>query len=298
MPDGTEIEYVIDGQNRRVGKKRNGQLEQGFLYQGQLNPVAELDGNNQITARFVYGDKANVPAYMIKDGINYRIISDHLGSVRLVVNAQSGEVQQRMNYNAWGNVTNDTNPGFQPFGYAGGIYDRDTGLTRFGARDYDPEIGRWTTKDPIGFTGGLNHYGHVGSDPLNYVDPAGLAQFGVRSLGSGTEGFAEGDDPLLTGNVQLAHQQLWFDDYPDDNIGYFSTGRPFGDPGEVRPDLGHTRDEYVFEPIHYDDTIMRLALYQLQQEWDGSEYNLLNNNCQHFADVLRERYWELYELMN
>ena len=34
-----------------------------------------------------------------------------------------------------GNITSDTNPGFQPFGFAGGLYDTDTGLTRFGARD-------------------------------------------------------------------------------------------------------------------------------------------------------------------
>ncbi|MEX1213522.1 hypothetical protein, partial [Saccharospirillum sp.] len=79
LPDGTELEYIIDGQNRRVGKLRNGTLEQGFLYQGQLNPVAKLDGNNNIVARFVYDDTVNVPSYMIKGGTNYCIVSDHLG---------------------------------------------------------------------------------------------------------------------------------------------------------------------------------------------------------------------------
>ncbi len=38
------IDYVIDGRNRRIGKKVDGILVQGFLYQDQLNPVAELDG--------------------------------------------------------------------------------------------------------------------------------------------------------------------------------------------------------------------------------------------------------------
>jgi RHS repeat-associated protein len=51
----------------------------------------------------------------------------------------------------FGNVTRDTNPGFQPFAFAGGPYDPDTKLVRFGVRDYDSETGRWTAKDPIRF---------------------------------------------------------------------------------------------------------------------------------------------------
>ena len=67
----------------------------------------------------------------------------------------------------------DTNPGFQPFGYAGGLYDTDTGLVRFGARDYDAQVGRWTAKDPIGLEGGLNTYLYANGDPLRYTDPTG-----------------------------------------------------------------------------------------------------------------------------
>ena len=69
----------------------------------------------------------------------------------------------------------DTNPGFQPFGYVGGIYDRDTGLVRFGARDYDPHTARWTTKDPIRFAGGqANLYVYVGNQPNMGIDPSGM----------------------------------------------------------------------------------------------------------------------------
>jgi RHS repeat-associated protein len=71
-------------------------------------------------------------------------------------------------------VLTDTNPGFQPFGFAGGLYDVDTGLVRFGARDYDPHTGRWTAKDPIRFGGGdTNLYGYVVGDPVNLTDPSG-----------------------------------------------------------------------------------------------------------------------------
>ena len=175
LPGDLVIDYVIDGQNRRIGKKVNGVLVQGFLYRDQLNPIAELDANNQVVARFVYADKSNVPSYMIKNGRSYRIISDHLGSPRLVIDSQTGEVAQRMDYDVWGKVTNDTHPGFQPFGFAGGIYDQHTLLVRFGARDYDVETGRWTAKDPIGFNGSdTNLYGYVMDDPINWVDNSGL----------------------------------------------------------------------------------------------------------------------------
>ena len=53
----------MDGQNRRIGKKVNGTLVQGFLYQNQLNPVAELDGSGAVVARFIYAANANVPEY-------------------------------------------------------------------------------------------------------------------------------------------------------------------------------------------------------------------------------------------
>ena len=65
-------------------------------------------------------------------------------------------------------------PGFQPFGFAGGLYDRGTGLVRFGAREYDPRLGRWTAKDPIGFEGGdTNLYAYVLGDPVNFFDSTG-----------------------------------------------------------------------------------------------------------------------------
>ncbi|HEB90299.1 MAG TPA: hypothetical protein ENI85_12075 [Deltaproteobacteria bacterium] len=52
-----------------------------------------------------------------------------------------------MDYDEFGNVMQDTNPGFQPFGFAGGIHDRDTGLVRFGARDYI-RLGKWQARVP------------------------------------------------------------------------------------------------------------------------------------------------------
>ncbi len=175
MPNGDIIEYIIDAQNRRVGKKVNGALVQRWLYGNQLNIVAELNGAGNLVSWFVYGTRPTVPDYMIISGVTYRFVSDHLGSVRLVVNTTNGGVAQRLEFDEFGSITNDTNAGFQPFGFAGGLYDQDTEFVRFGARDYDAETGRWTTKDPIRFAGGqANIYIYVGNDPINFTDPTGL----------------------------------------------------------------------------------------------------------------------------
>src|SRR5438105_8277468 len=170
LPGGVQIDYVVDGQNRRIGKKINGVLVQGFLYQNQLNPVAELDGTGNVLSLFVYGSKANVPDYIIKAGVTYRIVSDHLGSPRLVIDTTAGTIVERIDYDEFGNVTVDTNPGFQPFGFAGGLYDQHTGLTRFGARDYDAQVGRWIAKDIIPFNATANLYTYAENDPVNLLD--------------------------------------------------------------------------------------------------------------------------------
>jgi RHS repeat-associated protein len=173
---------VTDGAARRIGKKVNGTLVQGFLYQDQLNAVAELDSSGNVVSRFVYGSMPHVPDYIVRGGITYRIISDHLGSVRMVVDTGTGEVAQRIDYDAFGRITRDTHPGFQPFGYAGGLYDQHTGLTRFGARDYDSHTGRWTAKDPILFGGGqANLYLYADNDPINRHDADGLDASRVRT---------------------------------------------------------------------------------------------------------------------
>jgi len=174
LPDGTRIDYVIDAQNRRIGKKVNGTLMQGFLYDGS-RVMAELDGSGNVVSRFVYAGASNVLAYLIMGGVEYRILTDQVGSPRLVVNAATGAVVERLDYDAFGNVATDTNPGFQPFGFASGLYDRDTGLIRFGARDYDTQTGRWTAKDPTRFQARqASLYTYAANDPVNIADPTGL----------------------------------------------------------------------------------------------------------------------------
>jgi RHS repeat-associated protein len=191
LPDTTLLEYVIDGANRLIGKKIADTLVKDYLYKDSLNPVAELDGSNNVI-----------------------IIADHLGSPRIVVNVSTGEIAQKMDYDTLGNVIEDSNPGFQPFGFAGGLYDPDTDLVRFGARDYDPETGRWTAKDPVLFAGGsTNLYVYANDDPVNLVDPDGrqsdeAPEAGTSERNDFDNGFQESgvsearpDDPNIPSNI-------------------------------------------------------------------------------------------------
>jgi RHS repeat-associated protein len=93
-----------------------------------------------------------------------------------IVADSSGNVIKSLTYDSFSNIIDDTNPAFEvPFVFAGGLYDIDTGLVRFGYRDYDPDLGRWTAKDPIFFAGGdTDLYGYVANDPVNAVDIFGL----------------------------------------------------------------------------------------------------------------------------
>lgn len=80
-----------------------------------------------------------------------------------------------LTYDSFGNIIDDTNPAFSvPFGFAGGLYDADTDLVRFGYRDDNPDIGRWTAKDPIFFAdGNTDLFGYVLNNPVNGIDPNG-----------------------------------------------------------------------------------------------------------------------------
>lgn len=174
MPDGKVIEYINDPLGRRIAKKINGTLVEKYLWQGLTRLLAIYDANDSILMRFQYAD-SRLPVAMQSGGATYYLSYDQVGSLRLVTDA-SGNVIKAIDYDSFGNIIQDTNPTFDmPFGFAGGLIDFDTGLVRFGFREYSPEIGRWTAKDPIFFMGGsIDLYSYCVNDPINSIDFTGL----------------------------------------------------------------------------------------------------------------------------
>ena len=287
------------GAGRRIGKKVNGVFVQGFLYQDGLKPVVELDGSNNVVTRFVYGTSSIVPDYLVKSGVTYRIVADHLGSPRLVVNVATGQVVQKIDYDEFGNVLQDTNPGFQPFGFAGGIWDPQTKLVRYGARDYDAEVGRWTCKDPIGFEGkDTSLYRYVLNNPLNLTDVTGLAHFAYNQLFP-IPGVGKKAAIALTilcqdymglqdwANVELLHEHLVFDD-GDPNINTNNYG--FGPKGIFHEDTYDSKNGYYHDNVYYDDILMRQAVKNIG---DPGSYFAPFNSCQSYASRLRAEYERL-----
>jgi hypothetical protein len=68
---------------------------------------------------------------MILNGITYYLSYDQIGSLKTVTDV-SGNIVKVIDYDSFGNIITDNNPSFTiPFGFAGGLHDRDTGLVRF-----------------------------------------------------------------------------------------------------------------------------------------------------------------------
>ncbi len=174
LADGKVIEYNHNANHQRIAKKVNGTMTEKYLWLNLTTLLAVYDKNNNLLMRFNYAD-ARMPISMQKGSKLYYLHYDQVGTLKLISD-NSGKSIKQIDYDSYGNVLSDSAVGFSiPFGFAGGLYDQDTGLTRFGYRDYDAFSGRWTAKDPIGFAGGDgNLYGYVLGDSVNFVDEKGL----------------------------------------------------------------------------------------------------------------------------
>ena len=189
--------------DQRVSEKKNGVVTKRWVWAGGNQPAEERDAAGNVTRRFYpQGEQAGA--------VKYFYTKDHLGSIREVLGA-NGTMLSSSRYDAWGVRTTQGAQGAQgaqdaaSFGFTGHLEHEELGLVFTLYRAYDPVTGRWLSRDPIGESGGINLYGYVSNNPINYVDPDGrnplLVTGGAGALIGGIYGGVTGG---LTGGFNGA----------------------------------------------------------------------------------------------
>jgi hypothetical protein len=208
---GTAVRSTVDGSGRRIARQENGTTTAQWLYRDGLRMAAELDGQGALRWRFVNASGRHAPdAAIDASGTLYRLVTDQVGSVRLVVRASDGAVMHRMRHDAWGKVEED----FAETGFARGRLPHDSTalegwliksrnlfflFTQTAGRGNTTRRwgGGWRRIRSGGGGGTTGGYEYVGGRPLDATDTGG----NVAAVVGGAAGGALGPAAAVVGGA-------------------------------------------------------------------------------------------------
>jgi RHS repeat-associated protein len=195
--NGRSLEYNVRDQTVGITPTSGG-TKTILAYSGATQDDATLEGTatiqNNVLGIGIEG--GTTPTYYTRDEkgtllgrrtatTRHYYVVDRLGSV-IGVSDLAGDISRSYRYDPYGNVVAAVGPGTESrFRYVSGWLSAG-GLYHFGARYYDPTVGRWTQRDPLDQTGDLsegNPYSYAGNDPINHADPAGTVRKRTQAAG-------------------------------------------------------------------------------------------------------------------
>lgn len=184
------VSFTYDPQGRRIGKQVTTTVDgvtststYAYVYDND-NIVLEThtDDSGTTTTWYTHGAGTDEHLALERGGSFYYYHTDGLGSVTTITD-QHGSVVQSYEYDSFGMVKASTI--FRnSYTYTGREYDKETGLYYYRARYYDPMEGRFVSKDPLNFKGGINVYSYVENNAVNFTDPTGLVRWSGRLYGA------------------------------------------------------------------------------------------------------------------
>ncbi len=167
-------QYLYNAFGQRVLKSAGG-LTTLYLYDFDGNLISETDGSGAIVTEYLYRGRVRLAMADRATGAVYTFHNNELGTPELMTDSTNTVVWEGISKPFGETAVNSGSTVVNNFRFQGQYYDAETGLHYNGQRYYDPKTGRYLTPDPIGLAGGVNPYVYVGNDPVNLVDPWGLA---------------------------------------------------------------------------------------------------------------------------
>jgi len=277
-------EFTYDGLSRceKIVEKTNGSVTSTRKLVWCDQQICEYRGANNAVQMMIY------PQGQYASATPYFYTRDHLGSVREMVDA-SGTVLARYDYDSWGRSTTVINTNKPDFNFTGLYRHSKSNLDFATYRAYDPDLGRWLSRDPIAENAGTNLYRYVRNNPTGLVDPKGLDAI-VLVVHNVILG--QGHIAILVGSNSTGWTYYSRNGYGSDALGN-PTGnsvlRVYQTYQDFKNDTGESKR---YQEVYYIRTTLNedLAMATYGDEHYRDPYNTIpythSNNCADLTDEI------------